>query len=214
MGIQERKQKEKRMRKEAILEAARKVFLEKGFKGATMEDIAGTSNFTKKTLYAYFNSKDELYYDIIREGFDILNSLINESLEDKVMVNEVDKIKILGGTLIYFSIQYPDYFEVIMEYENKLEDMKENNPVLKELYEAGQYSFDFLHKFVRDGIEKGEITSKMDAVSTTLVLWSCLIGAIRLMTKKVNYIKSYYDINEIKVIEDTFELLVSAIKKG
>jgi AcrR family transcriptional regulator len=52
-----------------IVEGARQVFLSAGFDGASMNDIARAAGVSKGTLYAYFNSKDELFEAIIRGEF-------------------------------------------------------------------------------------------------------------------------------------------------
>jgi AcrR family transcriptional regulator len=49
-----------------IMDGARTVFLAAGFDGASMNDIARAAGVSKGTLYAYFNSKDELFEAIIR----------------------------------------------------------------------------------------------------------------------------------------------------
>ena len=61
MGIQERKEREKERRKQQILVAAKRVFSEKGFNKATMEDIAQEAELSPGTLYLYFKNKEELY---------------------------------------------------------------------------------------------------------------------------------------------------------
>ena len=52
-----------------IMEGARQVFLSSGFDGASMNDVARVAGVSKGTLYAYFNSKDELFEAIIRGEF-------------------------------------------------------------------------------------------------------------------------------------------------
>ena len=49
-----------------IMEGARQVFLNSGFDGASMNDVARAAGVSKGTLYAYFNSKDDLFEEIIR----------------------------------------------------------------------------------------------------------------------------------------------------
>jgi AcrR family transcriptional regulator len=49
-----------------IMEGARQVFLNSGFDGASMNDVARAAGVSKGTLYAYFNSKEELFEAIIR----------------------------------------------------------------------------------------------------------------------------------------------------
>ena len=52
-----------------IMEGARQVFLSAGFDGASMNDIARAAGVSKGTLYAYFDSKDDLFRAIIRGEF-------------------------------------------------------------------------------------------------------------------------------------------------
>jgi AcrR family transcriptional regulator len=51
-----------------IMEGARTVFLGQGFDGASMNDIARAAGVSKGTLYVYFDSKEQLFEALIREG--------------------------------------------------------------------------------------------------------------------------------------------------
>ena len=54
-------------RRERIIQVARSVFYEVGYAGASMSMISARLGGSKATLYAYFNSKEELFEAIIRE---------------------------------------------------------------------------------------------------------------------------------------------------
>jgi AcrR family transcriptional regulator len=56
-------------RTDQILEAAEKVFVEKGFQRARMDDIADQSNLSKGALYWYFKSKDDIVIEIFDRIF-------------------------------------------------------------------------------------------------------------------------------------------------
>lgn len=60
----------KAARREEILDAARKVFAERGFKGTTIADIAEEAGIALGTIYLYFASKDDV--------FAALNQRLNE----------------------------------------------------------------------------------------------------------------------------------------
>ena len=51
-----------------IMEGARSVFLGQGFDGASMNDIARAAGVSKGTLYVYFDSKEQLFEALIRDG--------------------------------------------------------------------------------------------------------------------------------------------------
>ena len=49
----------------AIREAAERLFLEKGYQGASMDEIAAAAQVSKQTIYTHFASKDELFADLV-----------------------------------------------------------------------------------------------------------------------------------------------------
>jgi AcrR family transcriptional regulator len=57
----QRAQLAKAARKEEILDAARRVFAERGFRGTTIADIAEEAGIALGTIYLYFPSKDEVF---------------------------------------------------------------------------------------------------------------------------------------------------------
>lgn len=62
----------KDQRRERIIQVAREVFFEVGYAGASMSLISQRLGGSKATLYAYFNSKEELFSAIIREGCQVM----------------------------------------------------------------------------------------------------------------------------------------------
>jgi AcrR family transcriptional regulator len=53
-----------------ILDAARRVFLERGLAGASMEEIAGLARSGKPTIYARFASKEDLFTAVMMHNVD------------------------------------------------------------------------------------------------------------------------------------------------
>jgi AcrR family transcriptional regulator len=64
-----RKQRRRDANRLAILEAAEKVFSELGYGAATMDNIAAEAQFSKATLYRYFDGKNEVFSEIIQRTF-------------------------------------------------------------------------------------------------------------------------------------------------
>ncbi|KPL49887.1 TetR family transcriptional regulator [Xanthomonas axonopodis] len=65
-------------KREAIVQAASEVFLELGFEGASMSQIAARVGGSKRTLYGYFPSKEELF---IAFAQDMASSYIDPLLD-------------------------------------------------------------------------------------------------------------------------------------
>ena len=51
-----------------ILAAARKIFATKGFRDATVDDIAAEAGIAKGTVYLYYPSKKEMYLAALKQG--------------------------------------------------------------------------------------------------------------------------------------------------
>jgi len=73
-------------RRDAIIAAASEVFLEFGFEGASMGEIATRAGGSKATLYGYFASKEDLFIEVVhatakRHIVPIFSALEDQSLE-------------------------------------------------------------------------------------------------------------------------------------
>ena len=65
-----------------IKEAARGVFLSKGYDGATMQAIADVSHVNKALLHYYYRSKDNLFLLIFKEELQLFSQPSFDALQD------------------------------------------------------------------------------------------------------------------------------------
>jgi AcrR family transcriptional regulator len=56
--------------REAVLAAARRVFIDKGYAGATLEAIAEEAGFSKGVMYSQFDSKADLFLTLLERRID------------------------------------------------------------------------------------------------------------------------------------------------
>ena len=61
---------------EGILKAAEEVFLEKGYKDASMREIASRAGVTVSNIYHYFTNKDEIFRTILKPVLNDLYAMI------------------------------------------------------------------------------------------------------------------------------------------
>jgi TetR/AcrR family transcriptional regulator len=74
-----------------ILNAAKEVFLEKGFDGARMQEIADKAGINKALLHYYFRSKDKLFDAIFSEAFEqFLPKVAEIIMTDKPFLEKLD----------------------------------------------------------------------------------------------------------------------------
>lgn len=79
--------------KQKILKAAMRIFAEKGFHGASVNDIADTAGVNKRMIYAHFENKESLYIAVIDEAFRRLSEsesvFVNEKFDCVEAVNRI-----------------------------------------------------------------------------------------------------------------------------
>lgn len=72
-----RRDRERLARREAILDAALAVFAEKGYAGATLDEVATHAELGKGTLYNYFpGGKEEILFALIDDAYDAMVALV------------------------------------------------------------------------------------------------------------------------------------------
>jgi len=68
MGITERREREKRERRKAILDCTRELILQNSVEKVSMEDIASKAELSKATIYLYFPGKEVIFNEICEEA--------------------------------------------------------------------------------------------------------------------------------------------------
>jgi AcrR family transcriptional regulator len=62
------RERERELKREAVLRTAVGLFNEKGFHATSIDDVAYALNVTKPTIYHYFSNKDEILFECVRRG--------------------------------------------------------------------------------------------------------------------------------------------------
>ena len=83
---------------EHILDAAKKVFLQKGFDGARMQEIADEAGINKALLHYYFRSKEKMFQSVFTEAFQDFLPRVGEAIESDMPLFE--KIRIFVDSYI------------------------------------------------------------------------------------------------------------------
>lgn len=155
MGAPERKEREKTIREDDIIDAAERVFFARGFDAATMDDVAREADFSKRTLYKYFSSKNQLTLAIAHRGFCILNAMLREAATSLAGGSAADRLAALGRGYIEFRNRHFDHFRTIVMYETQDADFAEDDLVARKCYAEGEKVADLLDSTIRDGIMTG-----------------------------------------------------------
>ncbi len=63
--------------REKILQAAKQVFLEKGYSRATVDEIMAQASLGKGTMYLYFESKEDLFVSVVEQAWNSLQQRLD-----------------------------------------------------------------------------------------------------------------------------------------
>lgn len=79
---------------ERIIKAAEKIFLEKGYEGARMQEIANEAKINKAMLHYYFKNKEELMKMVFSAKFNEFIPKVTEALQSKAKFEDVLRVYI------------------------------------------------------------------------------------------------------------------------
>jgi AcrR family transcriptional regulator len=114
MGTKERQERERTKVRQAILDAARDLFVKQGFEHVSIRKIAERIEYSPAAIYSYFPSKDEIFFALSEEGF---NLLCGGWFDDPAMRQpDGDPVAKIRGICLHFydfSVQYPEHFALM-----------------------------------------------------------------------------------------------------
>ena len=126
--MKEEKQKVGQIRKKEIREAAKECFLNKGFQLTTMEDVITEVGMSRGGVYHHYASTNEMLKDLMFDGNDYRNNLINEYLKNN---RGKDKYQQMGDILVDKSLVDTE----LMRLYTLLLQAKKYNQDLEKLYQ-------------------------------------------------------------------------------
>ncbi len=182
MGIQERKEREKERRRQQIMVAAKRVFSEKGFSKATMEDIAQEAELSPGTLYLYFKNKEELYASLSLRILQYLLLRI-EHVNAVKGAGPDEKLKQLMEAM-YDVYEFDPLIIINMFHLQSSETLRNLSPqLLEEIKELSGKSMGAISQIFKEGVAKG-IFINHHPVALADTFWSVFSGVILWLTSK------------------------------
>ncbi|HOO47402.1 MAG TPA: TetR/AcrR family transcriptional regulator, partial [Deltaproteobacteria bacterium] len=86
-----RRERERQMQRQEMLDTALDLFSQKGYHNVTMHEIANKAEFAVGTLYKFFKNKEDLYSALILEKTEGFYQTIVGALEEGD--DEIDKLR-------------------------------------------------------------------------------------------------------------------------
>lgn len=206
MGIRERKERERERRRQQIIVAAKRVFSEKGFNKATMEDIAREAELSPGTLYLYFKNKDELYASL---SLRILQYLIIrlEHVNGNTDLKPEEKVDALADAM--FDVYEFDPLIIInmfhLQSSETLRNLSED--LLAEIESLSRKSLGIIASIFKEGIDE-DIFIERHPIALADIFWALFSGVVLWESSKkiINGKKDY--------LKDTLKMAFEIFARG
>lgn len=124
--------------KERIQQKARELFMRYGFRSVTMDEIAGQTGISKKTLYQFFEDKDALVESVMRSELEYMQTQCTKQMKEaenaiEEIFLDMDAMEVVMDAMnpqIIFDLEkfYPKTFEKFKKHKNNflLDVIKKN----------------------------------------------------------------------------------------
>jgi TetR/AcrR family fatty acid metabolism transcriptional regulator len=155
-------------KRERILEAALRVFAERGFYNAKVSEVAREAGVADGTIYLYCANKDDLLIQLFEDRMDFIIQRLRGELE-KADHSPLDQLRRLIRLHIDLAIFDPDLAEFITV------ELRQSSKFVKE-YENPQF-VEYL-RILRDMIEEGQRVGEIRAGMDSRLIVRAIFGAL------------------------------------
>jgi AcrR family transcriptional regulator len=178
LSSEERRKKEKENRKNAILKAARKLFFERGFKSVTVDLIAAKAEVSKGSIYLYFDSKEEIYTQIL------ISANIERHKEIENFAKQDGKASELlmrfARNYVNFFLENNELFRILMTFMLHADNMHMTEEQNTQLIHTTNENIRTISEVLQKGVDTGEFASCIDIRQGQNAIWGLLNGIISL----------------------------------
>ena len=187
------------MKEEQILNAAKKLFTNYGFKKVSMDEIASEAGVTKKTVYTYFSSKEELLKYCIKGELQNMRKII-ENVESK----KLDFMETVHQ-VIYNLLKYKKNCKFLKMLFKESEILK--NEQLKENLKIVDKE---IQNYIRKQLELAIQNDKIEVQNidiTTFLIYKMYIALM------IDWNEDYKKLDEKEIADNILHFLVNGLKR-
>lgn len=167
----------KQERRDTIIAAAVRVFLERTVQGSTMDDIAREADVSKGTLYLYFASKEELFLSVAIRWLDHLQEEVEE-LQVESFESGLEMIRAGMKLYVRHALECPGHFKVAMSWLSTPYSFDDATPLFQEYRSAIGKKYAFMKGAIERGKKDGSVVSRVPSDKIAIQLWASMLGVI------------------------------------
>jgi AcrR family transcriptional regulator len=209
LGSPEKRKKEKEGKKNNILRAARKLFFDRGFKFVTVDSIAAKAGVSKGSIYLYFDSKEEIYAQVLITDNIELNKNIRIFSTKEAPAAEL----LLEFSQIYINyfLEHNELFRILMTFMLQTEQMNLTQEQNTELIRTTNDNIKIISTIIQKGIDSGEFSPTIDIRQTQNAIWGLFNGIISLYLFMGNPAKRAERIHSM--VKDSLTIFIKGLIK-
>jgi AcrR family transcriptional regulator len=185
MGVTERKEREKELKRASMLEAAEALILEKGLDSLNMDEVADKAEVSKGSLYQYFNNKNDLVLGVCNKA----TSLLSEEIQ-KVLTQDLpglELVRAIGVTFMSFVTDHPEYFRAMRFHDDlKESNISDESQFMDSCNDNMKAGFTCMVRAIQIGMQDGSINPSYDAKELAIILWATSYGMVKLAYQHYN----------------------------
>lgn len=168
MGIRERQDRERLAVRQAILDAARDLFVTEGYRNVSIRKIAERIEYSPAAIYSYFPSKDDIFYALAEEGFRRLDATVRAVAGDPDPLQEV---RSCWWAYYEFSREQREFFE-LMFVDRSVPQITEQWTGLAFVHQMLAFAAARIQRCIDEGI----FPSTTNAEVAMHLIWGALTG--------------------------------------
>ena len=178
MGVAERRAREREERRDGIVDAAERVFLEKGLDAATMDEIADAAELSKGALYLHFTGKDELYIAVVSRFMCGLRDGLVEATAGAE--SGIDELRCILTTQVRFASDRPDLFRLGMSWLLTKVPIDYSTETFAQHLARVRANIGRTVAAIERGQRDGTVRADLPPLLTARQLWSSMVGVLLL----------------------------------
>lgn len=201
----------KQFHRRNIARAALKLFSENGITHTTMDEIAKTAQYSKATIYAYYENKEEIVNALTRDSMEQLYTYVSEAIAGQD--GAIEKYHAVCAALARYERESPFYFDLALGEISIDMDRPDASPLLKEIFDTGERVNGQVTQFLEEGVCTGVFRDDLQVLQTVFLFWASLSGVIRISSRKKSYIARQMGQSQDAFLQQCFDTLLRCILK-
>lgn len=182
--LAERREEEKERRRQEILEAAERIYAEKGWDLLTMDQVARVARLSRTLVYVYFKDKDDLMLAIAGRGLEKLATRFREAVG--TARTGLDKLEAIGRAYMAFGNEFPHYFDAQTRF-NAGHKLGSDRPCENDCDQAIDKVHNVIVETLRLGIADGSVRPGVgDVEVVSAMMWAFTHGLVQITTAKAD----------------------------